>query len=117
MRDTELKVIFTSAKEEILAGMIKYMQDGDTDYGISHVNECGVILDTFFTSANSANSSDQYLSIVRETVLKLNTLTEAVEDIIETQEREDICLLIMDVGSSLGFNDPDEDVTEEWREW
>ena len=54
----------------------------------------------------------------KATVLKLNDLNErAGEDLIETDQREDICEYITKADALLGFNTEDEDVTEEWREW
>jgi hypothetical protein len=38
-------------------------------------------------------------------------------DLIETDQREDICAFIIRAGALAGFNEADEDVTEEWREW
>ena len=55
---------------------------------------------------------------MKATVLKLNKLNEkAGYELIETDQREDICKYIIRAGALLGFNGEDEDVTEEWRDW
>lgn len=58
------------------------------------------------------------MKIVKKTVLALNALNEKCEyELIETEQREDIAEIIILAGYLKGFNDRDDDITEEWREW
>jgi len=50
--------------------------------------------------------------------VKLNDLNKkAGYELIETDQREDICKFLIRAGELLGFNGPNEDITEEWRDW
>jgi hypothetical protein len=112
-----MKEEFIQKKKDILEGMLEYMRSDETDYNETHIERCRNILDSFYDKSTASNNRDEFLLEVETTVRKINALTEEVEDIIETGERESICLLIMKIGSELGYNEPDEDITEEWREW
>jgi hypothetical protein len=66
----------------------------------------------------AANGRNEALDHVRTAVLDLNALNSAaVDELIETDQREMICEFIMKTCAFHGFSGPDEDVTEEWREW
>ena len=38
-------------------------------------------------------------------------------DLIETDQREEICAFIIKAGAIMGFNAEGQDVTDQWREW
>ncbi len=100
-----------------MEGMLEYMKEEEVDYVKADVERCDKILDKFYKKATAANNREEFLMVVKKTVKKINKLTEKVEDIIETGEREAICLLIMKIGNELSYNAPDEDITEKWRLW
>ncbi|WP_316832917.1 hypothetical protein [Pedobacter aquatilis] len=54
-------------------------------------------------------------------VLSLNKLSEEIDDLIETMEREDLCELIDQITIAAGLNPKDyadgEGIADEWREW
>ncbi len=60
---------------------------------------------------------DQILAAAKQAVLNLNALNkECGGRLIETDQREDLCELIL-VAAKLAGLESDEDITEEWREW
>lgn len=105
-------------RARLLDGMREYMADGDVAYDESHVRECDGILADHAQTLKTAKDATHAKQIVRETVLKLNALNDRCEgELIETDQREDICAYIIRAGFLRDFNAQDEDVTEEWREW
>ena len=64
------------------------------------------------------NSKEESLSLVKITVEALNELNESTEfQLIETDQREDICEIIIRGRHLRGYNDMEDDITGEWREW
>lgn len=58
------------------------------------------------------------LALVRDAVLALNVLNEQCGgELIETDQREDLCEVLLRAGALRGFHYADDDVTEEWRDW
>lgn len=105
-------------KKSLITEMLEYMEDGDVDYTKSDVGEYNRILEEYFKSMSRAENRVTAMQCVKSTVMELNQLNEkAGEDLIETDQREDICEFIIMTGTLFGFNQEDEDVTEEWREW
>ena len=92
--------------------------DSDTEYTKKDVKKCGMLLDEHLENISQANDRESAMKCVEETVLKLNKLNQnAGEELIETDQREDICEFLTKAGVILGFNEESEDVTENWREW
>ncbi len=111
--NTDLK----SLKDSTIDGMLDYMDD-DVEYTKKDVEVCGRILDNHIDALSQAQDRSSAMQCVKDTILKLNELNEkAGEELIETDQREEICEYIIKAGVLLGFNDENEDVTEEWREW
>ena len=101
----------------LLAGMRDFMAP-DVSYDEQHVAECERILNEHATSIDRSRDAAAALVAVRNTVMKLNALNDRCDGaLIETDQREQICEFIIQAGAMRGFNRPDEDVTEEWREW
>lgn len=102
----------------LIEGMREFMADAGGDYAASDIAECEAILVDHLTAIRGAASREAALECVRETVLRLNALNARCGGtLIETNQREDICDLIIRTGYLAGFNGEDEDVTEEWRDW
>lgn len=105
-------------REEILDGMRSYMKDGETPYTEEHVLKCGQVLDAHLVALSSARNDAEAKALVKDTVTRLNELNNDCDgELIETGQREGICTLLTKAGAQHGFNGPDEDVPEEWREW
>jgi hypothetical protein len=109
----EIKRIIEGLEE----GMIDYISE-DTSYTKKDVAKCMQILNQYLESIAVTKTKDEGMAVVEKTVLELNELNEACEhELIETGQREDICEIIIIAGNLLGYNDMDDDITEEWREW
>ncbi|MCM8529177.1 MAG: hypothetical protein NE327_21825 [Lentisphaeraceae bacterium] len=106
-------------KSIITDSMYNYMEEyGGVSYSQVHVEECKTILDTFINSFSNNNLDiEESLLKVEEVVLALNELNSRCDsELIETDQREDICKLIDLVLESAGHKF-DFDTTEVWREW
>ncbi len=102
--------------DQLEHGLIDYMPDAS--YKKSDVNRCMSIINDYLQRIGNAKSSTEGMKIVENTVVALNHLNEETEyELIETDQREDICEIIILAGNIKGFNDRDEDITEEWRDW
>lgn len=105
-------------KVRLLDGMRAFIEDDEEpDYEERDIERVGQILDEHVAAIERVNDKKQALECVRDTVMKLNELSERCESLIETGQREDICEFIDRAGARFGFGADDEDVTEEWREW
>ena len=111
-------------KADTLEGMREYLADviadgGDPGYTEDEIAQCNAILDTFLAQVAVAGrgNSDAVMAAVRQSVLALNALNEACSHgLIETDQREEICSLIIDAALGAGVGSG-EDITEQWREW
>ena len=115
----------TEIKGRVIEGMESFMnhyiEDGDEPpYTNENIKECEKILSVFINNISSLSDNEEMdiiTSSVKDTILKLNALNEKCDyNIIETDQREDICELINAVITSKGHT-VEEDITEEWREW
>lgn len=106
-------------KTRLLQGMLEFIEDDDNAcYSSDEVDQCDSILKDFLSNSGKLADKKAFTNEVRKTVLALNDLNESVDcSIIETDQREDICEILIYSGFLLGFNKKDEDITEEWREW
>jgi hypothetical protein len=121
-------------KNDLIEGMAHYMKYGaaeseqdpdydpefDAGYTQHGVDRCGAILDTFLASLaglDAPPNEAQVMEAVKKAVLALNALNEQCGGgLIETDQREQICELIIGAANNAGLK-TEEDITEEWREW
>ena len=104
-------------KASVIEGMVDFM-DEDTAYSQSDIDECGQILTSHLTALSSCEDQSNSLEVVKATVIRLNALNDKADcELIETDQREQICEFIIQAGFLKGFNRSDEDITEDWREW
>lgn len=114
-------------KTTLLKGMCEYMEsiaaDGDEpDYSEDDVGRCDLILTDFIDKVRAAGSgnTESVMNTVKEAVLALNVLNEScAHSLIETDQREQICELIIQAAAAAGVGGGggDDDITEEWRDW
>ena len=110
----EIKTIIESLK----TGMIEYIEPGETEYTEKDVEKCMKLIDTFLTELAQTENKENGMKVVEKVVLKLNELNEICEyELIETDQREQLAEIIIMAGNLKGYNEKDEDITEEWREW
>lgn len=102
----------------LTGGMLSYIDGGTASYSEEDIDRCRDILVAHAQGLEQMKNRATALELVKSTVIQLNTLNEnAGQDLIETDQREEICGFIIKAGAVMGFNSEDEDVTEEWREW
>jgi hypothetical protein len=122
-------------KDELLTDMLDYMKHGgaedetdpeydpefDAGYTQQHIDHCSKILDDYFGELARAPQDNKKAAItaaVRNTVLALNTLNEDCDmGLIETDQRELLCEIILSAAHEAGLPHTSGDITEEWREW
>ncbi len=105
-------------KAGVIFGMREYMKIAHPDYTEKDIQFCNKVLDDHLVKVSVAKNAQAALDVVQATVLQLNELNDKVaNELIETDQREGICEFIILAGHLMGFNEKDEDVTEEWREW
>lgn len=111
-------------KTRLLDGMEDFMQTSEDDdrtppYAPDDIERCAAILDAYLARLDSSEGdAERIMSAVRDTVLSLNELSEMVESLIETGQREDICEFMQLAATESGLDvDGGEDITETWREW
>lgn len=113
-RNPEIKALL----ESLETGMITFIEPGETGYTKKDVSNCITLLNSFLADLSQSENRNQGMTIVKNVVLKLNELnTSCDEELIETEEREQIAEIIIIAGHLKGYNTRDEDITEEWREW
>lgn len=111
---TEIREPLASLKSQ----MIDYIEFGQPDYSEKDVEKCIQLLNTFLSDMANSESKETGMKIAKDLILKLNDLNEACNGtLIETDQREQICAIIISAGHLKGYNEEDEDITEEWREW
>ena len=114
-------------KRRLIDGMLEFMQ-GDTEvpndefdcgYKQSDVDQFGSIVDTYLddVSGKSGSGDTEIVLAVKQVVLALNSLNRRCGGrLIETDQREDLCELILTAARQSGLTTT-RDITEEWREW
>ncbi|MGO1068296.1 hypothetical protein [Lysobacter sp. CA199] len=117
---------YVELKSEILDGMRSYMEDlaqdgADAGYNVGDIDECERIIDRFLDAARAAAESGDRTAAhasVRRIVLALNALNARCGyNLIETDQREGLCELILSAAADAGAIAGEEDITETWREW
>ncbi|MFC5742337.1 hypothetical protein [Dyella tabacisoli] len=111
-------------KTEIIDGMRSFMHsckddDSDAGYTEADIGQCAQIIDSFLQSVASvpAGNQEQMTLAVKQAVLALNVLNARCDHcLIETDQREGLCELIIRACSDAGL-DAEDDITEMWREW
>jgi hypothetical protein len=96
----------------------------DAGYTQAEIDRSAKIIDTYLASlANAANVSaarkeDSIMAAVKAAVLDFNKLNaECEQPIIETDQREMLCELIISAALEAGLEPEEYDITEQWREW
>jgi hypothetical protein len=111
----EIKLMIDRLKE----GMLGFIEgDDEAPYTTVDVDKSVDIITKYLDGINKTSNKDDAMKIVEKTVLSLNELNEQCDfALIETDQREDICEIIIQAGHSKGYNELSEDITEEWRKW
>ncbi len=117
MKEDELKEI----KKRLLEGMREFQKECDGAYHIWDVWKVDCILKRYYRKMYKCHKSGkgEFMDIVKEAVIAFNELNEKCDcSLIETEQREDICIYMMKTAYSFNFiQDENEDITGEWRDW
>jgi hypothetical protein len=98
--------------------MLSYWEDAQPSYTKADVETCINILEDYSSKLAISKSKIEGMKVVKSTVEKLNDLNEKCNsELIETSEREQIADIIISESVNKGYSKPDDDITEEWREW
>ena len=108
----------------------------DAGYKQVHINRCAKIIDEFLAAlenvpklrgspgaakpaqARLAKQHEAIMKAVKTAVVKLNRLNEQCYGcLIETDQREQLCELIISAAKRAGLVSTVYDITEEWRDW
>ncbi len=114
-------------KQRLIDGMIEFIDgdpelpddDFDCGYTRADVDRCSSIIDAYLSelAANNGAGEAAIILTIKKAVLQLNELNdECGGGLIETDQREDLCELLLVAARQNGLSTTD-DVTEEWREW
>lgn len=104
--------------DDLKIGMIDFIEEGVTEYSEKDVDLCIKLIDDFLGEISNSSSKDAGMKLVEKLVINLNELNDKCEcELIETGQREQIAEIIILAGFLKGYNEKDEDITEEWREW
>lgn len=125
----ENKNIKPENKELILSSMNRLptaqwrirMADGDnmfTTQAIDDIeNELKIFIERLATATEKKNATT-ILGSIKKVVLAINKQNMKHNNVVETMEREELCLFILELTKTAGFFAESEiDFTEEWREW
>ena len=103
---------------ELKNSMISYLNFGDPSYNKKDVDDCINIIENYVDEISKTNSKTEGMNIVEATIKKLNALNQKTNfSLIETNEREQIALIIIAASAQKGYNSMEEDITEVHREW
>jgi hypothetical protein len=116
----------SAVRKRLLDTMFSYMKASeDPGYGyacgyqLTHIDRCAAIIDDYIEelSGRRKRKQEEILNVVKKVVVKLNRLNVSCgRALIETDQRENLCRLILMVAQKAGL-DTEEDVTERWRGW
>lgn len=107
---------------EVAEPMLDFMQEcgDDAEFSADEVESCKAVLTNYLAAlaALTDPTDKEIMEQVKQVVLALNELNEETEyALIETSEREAICILIQDAAEACGLRAEIDDVTEEWRDF
>ena len=98
-----------------------YDPDFDAGYTQDHIDQCMALLETFLATLKNVppeGKTEFIMAAVKHLVLGLNAVNESCDGaMIETDQREQLCEIIMIAAHEAGLASGDNDVTEERREW
>ena len=116
----------TVARKRLLDGLFSYMKASEDPgrgyacgYQLRHIDRCAAITRDYLKRLASPpmRNQERLLDEIRRVVQKLNRLNASCDGaLIETDQREDLCQLILQAARKAGLKS-DADVTEAWREW
>lgn len=117
-RDEELIALRNDLVED-MAGFLEELEEGgeEAEYTTEHVERCGRLVDSLLAALSKAADEAAARDCVKMAVEDLNDLNEqAGEQMIETDQREQLCHIIDSAWERRGFGAAD-DIAGPWRRW
>ncbi len=103
---------------DVIEAMIEFLEEQGIAYRQREIMKCERIVKKFLDRISQTEDKTSGLSIVQETVERLNRLNKSFKhQLIGTMEREDLCEIINTASALKGYATPKEDLTKNWREW
>jgi hypothetical protein len=116
-----IKIYENALMDTVIEPMIDLMTDfEDCGFDKDDIAKCESLVKTYLSGlcAITEPTNEAILDEVKTLVLALNELNEATDySLIETEEREALWSIIQQSAIDCGLVDPEDDITEEWREW
>ena len=117
----DIQIYKNQLQETVIAPMTEFMNEYD-DYSFTqkHVAKCEALILEYLSALEkiTAPTNAEIMKHVKKLVLSLNKLNEKTDYcLLETEEREAIWEIIQTSAVACGLVDPEDDITEEWREW
>ena len=101
--------------------MTKFMNDyEDCGFTQKDIAKCETLILEYLVALESIiePTNKEIMKHVKKLVLALNKLNEKTDYcLLETEERESIWEIIQNSAVECGLTNPEDDITEEWREW
>ena len=101
--------------------MTEFMNDcEDCGFTQKDVAKCEALILEYLVALESITepANKEIMKHVKKLVLALNKLNEKTDYcLLETEERESIWEIIQNSAVECGLTNPEDDITEEWREW
>ena len=101
--------------------MTEFMNDcEDCGFTKKDIAKCETLILEYLVALENITkpTNKEIMKYVKKLVLALNKLNEKTDYcLLETEERESIWEIIQNSAVECGLTDPEDDITEEWREW
>ena len=101
--------------------MTEFMNDcEDCGFTQKDIAKCEALILEYLVALESITepANKEIMKHVKKLVLALNKLNEKTDYcLLETEERESIWEIIQNSAVERGLTNPEDDITEEWREW
>ena len=117
----DIQIYKKQLQETVIASMTEFMNEyDDCGFEQKHVAKCEALILEYLSALEkiTAPTNKEIMKHVKKLVLSLNKLNEKTDYcLLETEEREAIWEIIQTSAVECGLVDPEDDITEEWREW
>ena len=108
-------------QETVIVPMTEFMIDcEDCGFTQKDIAKCEALILEYLVALESITepANKEIMKHVKKLVLALNKLNEKTDYcLLETEERESIWEIIQNSAVECGLTNPEDDITEEWREW
>ncbi len=108
-------------QETVVTPMTEFLKDcDDCDFTQKDIAKCESLIIEYLAALEGITEpgNKEIMKHVKKLVLGLNKLNEKTDySLLETEEREAIWEIIQNSAVECGLTDPEDDITEEWREW